>query len=409
MTKSDPSGIIHEQSACSQTQKETAPPEDEINLMDYFMVLWKHKTFIFLATLLPASLVAASLLLMPRCYTATYVYDVRDGLRDEEKDSARNDISGWNLNESNYTMLLSKFYSNTNIRKLSGNLSKNGLEKYIGQLSGDQSKAFIKFEVIPPFLDISKLKVTDPVQLNKLRDMRAQLLNVIISGKSLPDMDKLSSLLRDNIKDILPLYIAQEQLSSFMMDYNARLAEIERGRFTLDMDLKSNHALLDGLKNIPARGLDNKSNNIVLQFDIGSQSLYLPLDYQIQAAESRNLELEEKIKITEEKFKYYTDLLDLNTRILAELDTKLSSDYTAEQFKSFLTGLASGSDKPYLQDYLKFYIRKTENQMALSKPVTEEPKISPLAKETFKKSGVVFAIAFMVSIILSFLHEGLKK
>jgi len=415
--------------------KDGVCPENEIDLIDYFRVLWKRKYFIFLATVLPTLIAVITLFLWPKSYKVTYVYDVRDGVRDGVRDdiggwnlneknydvslsrfySQENltklyDVSGWNLNEKNYGVLLNRFYSEDNLTKLMDKFQKNGLEKYAGQLSSDdQSREFVKFEATPPFLNLSKLTVTDPEQINKIREMEALLLNVTITGKSMQDMYKLSSVVRDNIENTLPLYMAQEQLSTSVRGYNNKLAEIENNRFSLELALKNNDGVLAGLKNVNIGGLDNRPSNIVLQFDIGGQSQYLPLGYQIQAAESKKVELEENIKIKEENYRYYKDLLDLNNKILAELGNKLPSGYTTEQFKSFLISLVAGYEKPQLKDYLNSYIRATENRIAASRPITEKPKIYPIAKGTVKKSGVVFAIAFMVSVFAAFLWEGLEK
>ena len=43
------------------------------------------------------------------------------------------------------------------------------------------------------------------------------------------------------------------------------------------------------------------------------------------------------------------------------------------------------------------------------KPVAEKPGICPIAKGTGKKTGIVFVIAFMLSVFTVFLREGLEK
>ena len=88
-----------------EVQRETNTYEDEINLMDYFLVLWKRKWFIFLASVLPALIVGLAIFLWPRDYKVTYVYDVRE------------DVGSWNLNKKNYDVMLSRFYSEENLSK----------------------------------------------------------------------------------------------------------------------------------------------------------------------------------------------------------------------------------------------------------------------------------------------------
>lgn len=239
--------------------------------------------------------------------------------------------------------------------------------------------------------------------------MKALLLNVVIISGPAEDMYKISSVIRDNIEKMMPLYMTQERLATLIRECNNDLADIERNRFSLELTLKNNNEILAGLKKVNTGISADKQDNIVLQFNVGAQSQYLPLSYQIQAAESKRIGLEENIKANEEKYKYYKDLLDLNNRVIAELNSKLSADYSAEQFKSFLAGLAAGYEKPQLKDHLSAYIRKMENRMSASKPITERPKIYPIAKGTAKKSGIVFVVAFMVSVFAAFLREGLEK
>ena len=52
--------------------------EDEINLIDYFRVIWKCKYLILLGSVLPTLFVWLALFLSPTNYTITYVYDVRE-------------------------------------------------------------------------------------------------------------------------------------------------------------------------------------------------------------------------------------------------------------------------------------------------------------------------------------------
>jgi len=382
-----------------EVRKEADTYEDEISLIDYFLVLWKRKWFIFLASVLPALVVGPAIFLWPRDYKVTYIYDVRE------------DVGSWNLNKKNYDVMLSRFYSEENLSKLIDKFQKNKLAKYAEQLNkdSDQSENIVKFEAIPPFLNLSKLNVTDPNQLDKIRDMQTLLLKVTITGRPAEDIYNASSVIRDNIENVMPLYMVQEQLATLIREYNNNLADIEHDKFSLELALKNNNGILAGLKNVNIGAADSNRTNVTLQFDIGSQMEYLPLNYQMQAAESKRVKLEESIKSNEEKYKYYKDLLELNNRIATELSSKMSSGYSAEQLKLFLAGLVAGYEKPQLKDYLSSYIKKIENRMSASKPITERPKIYPIAKGTVKKSGIVFVVSLMTAVFAAFLLEGLKK
>ena len=389
-----------------EVQGEANTYEDEINLIDYFIVFWKRKYFILMGSVLPALIVGIVFFLLPRNYKATYVYDVRNDVE------FPNDVDSWNLNEKNYNLLISSFYSGGNLNRLIDSLRKNGIEGYAGQISGnnDALSKFVQFEVIPPFLDASKFNVTNPSQLKQIRNIGALLLKLTIIGNPREDIYKISSVIRDNIENVVSLYIVQGQLLTCMMKCNNLLADIENNRFGLGLSLKETNEVLAGLKEVSIRAPISRQDNIVLQFNVGEQSQYLPLDYQIQATESKKVELEGNIRTNQEKYKNYKDLQDLNNRILAELNNKLSSDnYTIEQFKAFLNGLVAGCEEGEMKDFLNSYIRRIDNKIIANKPITEKPEIYPIAKGTVKKSGIVFAVSLMIAVFAAFLSEGLAK
>jgi hypothetical protein len=376
--------------------------EDEIDLIDYFMVLWRRKYFIFLVTILPALIVAVILFFGPRNYRTTYIYGVKSDIRD--------DTRGWGLNEKNYNVLISAFYSDGNLKKITKRLNEIGLEKYDKLLRdrGNRPERFVEFEAKPAFLDLSKSNITNPEILSQIRDMEASLLEVTIIGRPLEDIYKISSAVRYNIENIIPLYIVRQQLLSHIRNYNNILADIESGMFGLRLSLKRDNEILERLKKVNTGISDGKQDNIVLQFDIGRESKYLPLSYQIQAAQSRIIELETRIKADKEKYEYYEELLRLNNKMLAELKDRLSSDYTVEKFIIFLEGLSGGGEQA-LKEYLSSYIKKMENRLLASGPIVGNPQIQPIAKGTIKKSGIVFIIALMIAAFAAFLCEGLEK
>jgi len=155
--------------------------------------------------------------------------------------------------------------------------------------------------------------------------------------------------------------------------------------------------------------LNKPESDIRLQFDVGGRSEYLPIEYQVQTAESRIIQIEETIKGNEKKHEYYKSLLSLNQKLLIEVKSKTLSHDTIQQFHSFLFKLAEKIEKEELKNYLNSYIKKIENRIAVNIPVIENPKVYPVAKGTVKKSAIVFAIALMISVFAAFLLEGLKK
>jgi len=426
-------------------REEAATDEDEINLIDYFKVIWKRKSLILLGSVLPAFIVGLIFFFLPRNYKVTYVYDVRGrsiydvrdrssydvrdrssyDVRDRSlydvrgrsiydvRDQSIYDLSNWNLDEKNYNVLLDRFYSAENIDKIVNKLRESGLDSHAELISRAGArkdvKKFVDFEVWPPYTGLSEVEITEPSELEQIRRLKALLLNMTIIGRPKKDISKISLVIRDNLENVIPVYIAQEHLSSATRQVRANFADIEANSFELQLALKTDKAVLAKLKNIKTPVSDGGASSIALQFDISGKTEYLPVEYQIQATESKTTQLEEKIAANEERYGYYKNLLALNEKLLAELKNKTSSYYTIQQFHSFLTALVDSYESKELKSYLNSYIKRIENRISASAPVTGKPSVFAVAKGTAKKSGIVLAISLMISIFAAFLLEGLQK
>jgi hypothetical protein len=407
--------------------------EDEINLVDYFRVVWKWKSLILLGSVSPALIVGLILFFWPRNYKVTYVYDVKDqsvydfkdqsvydvrgqsvyDVRDQNtyrvKDRGIYDVSNWNLNEKNYTILLNRFYSAENTSKILSKLQESGLTMYAKRINTAGLKNFVNFEVSPPYMDLSKVKETGPFRLQQIRELKAELLNMTVIARPKNDISKISSVIRDNLENVIPIYMVEEQLGSATRILRGEIANIEENSFDLELALKTKKAVSSKLKKIEPGTSDKSETNIALQFDISGKTEYLPVEYQIQAAESEAVRLEEQIVANKERYKYYKVLLTLNKKLSGGLRNKTTSYYTIQQFHSFLTDSAEGYEDRALKGYLNSHIRRIKNRISVSAPVSENPKISSIAKGTAKKSTIVFAIALMISVFAPFLLEGFKQ
>jgi len=389
-------GRINENSAATE-KKDEAYLEDEINLIDYFVVLWKRKTFIFLVTVLPTLIVGITLFLWPRDYKITYTYNVND----------------WNLTEKNCNILINRFYSEENLDKIINKLQEGGLNKYAELIkkTGNNQNALmkvLKIEPVPAYIDLSKT-TTDPEKITQAQKLTAQLIEVSIVGKDKNEFSKMALVIKDNFEKEAPVYTLEEQLAANMRLYRTRMGDIESGRFNLEFELKANKEALEKLKKIKPASPDSAGGNAILQFDIGAKVEYLPVSCQIQAIESKIVELEKQTSTNEQNYNYSSNLLDLEEKILAVLKDKTSPCHTIEQFHSRIVDMAKNCNQQELKDYLNSYIKNIENRISDTVPTTETPRIYPIAKGTAKKSGVVFVIAFMVSVFAAFLREGFEK
>ena len=411
--------------------------EDEINLIDYFLVLWKRKYFVLIGSVLPALIVGLISFSLPKTYKVTYIYDVKEqsvyNVKDQSiydvkdqsvydvkdqsaydiKERSIYDVSNWSLNEKKYRMLLDKFFSKENIDKIVNRLHENGLHRYAEQITKASTteglKKFVYFEVSPPYMDLASAKITDPVELEQIRQLSAQLLNMTVVGRPKNDIPKISLVIRDNLENVISVYTAEQQLTAAARRLRASIVDIEENSFELQLALKTDKTVLAKLKNIKTPVSDKGASSIALQFDISGKTEYLPVEYQIQATKSKITQAEGEIAANEERYGYYKNLLALNEKLLAELKNKTSSYYTIQQFHSFLTALVNSYESKELKNYLNSYIKRIENRISASAPVTEKPNVWAVSKGTVKKSAIVFVIALMLTVFTAFLLEGRKK
>jgi len=402
-------GSLEKDNLPSQPISKDVPEEshfdDEISLIDYFRVVWKHKYLILLGSVLPALLVALILFSWPRKFKTTYVYDVID--------QGIHDVSNWSLDEKNYNVLLDRFYSGENVNKIVSKLRENGLDRYaelMNRAGGKEDlKKLVDFEVLPPYIDLSKVNVLEPAKLGHIRGLKAQLLYMTITARGKNDIPKIGSVIRDNFENVVPVYSIAQSIINAIREYKARMAGVEENRFSHELALKTNKLILGKLKNIKTETSDKTEGNVILQFDVGGKSEYLPLAYQIQAAESKIVELEENIRANQEKYNHYKDLLALNEKLFSELKNNAASHHTIHQVHSCLADLIDSCKTEELRDYLSSYIKKIENRISANIPVVEKPKVCPAPRSTAKKSVIVFAICLMVSTFAAFLSEGSRK
>ena len=371
-------------------------PDEEINLTDYFLVLWKRKWFIFLASVLPALAIGLFLFLQPRDSKVSYTY---------------------NIGEKAFKVLEDKFYSMENLEKLVEKLQKGGFGKYANELAETKTakelKEFISFEISSSsYLEvIRQSEAKDLEELKNIQQVQGILLVMRMEIKAEENIQEIALVCRKNFEQIIPLYSVREELNNKIMSLREQLASIEEERYSSNMQLERKKSTLEKLKNSGSGGTDKLPNDIVLQFGNVGGGAYLPSSYQIQAAETQIINLEEEIVANEEMYRYYGELLNLNEKLFDYIETVMPSYCTLEQFHLFLLDRLAEHNKenPQLLDYLKAYTKRVENKMANAVPLIEKPKVCLVEKGTIKKSGIVFAISLTASVFAALFLEGLKK
>ena len=366
--------------------------EDEIDLIDYFKVLWKWKYFIFLFAALPTFSVFLFYNYSPKDYTITYIYDtwfdkeaskMLSGEFNGIKDSYQTqELPKDKLLEKNRRILLDKFYSQENLDKLAGRLRENGFDEYAQGISKSQIK----------------LEITD------------SLLTLTIIGRPVQDMQKISPIIRDDFEKVIPIYSVREELNSTIARLKAEMANIKENTYSLELELGRKRAILKKMKSLPPSDPNKMPGGIILQInEINQNSEYLPLAYQIQATDVNIIDIEETIEANQEKYNYYNNLISLNEKLLDEVKNKTSSYYTIQEFHSFLVNLMGDYTEKEFTDYLNAYTKRIENLVSIRTPVVEYTRIQSVPKSAVKKSAVSFAALLIIASFIAFLSEAVRQ
>ena len=379
------SGIPNSQPVPTNVQKEAKTHEDEINLIDYFRVLWKRKCFIVLGSVLPALAVGLVIFFGSRSYKVTYIYDIE-------------------LDEKGYKTLLDAFNSAENLDKLTSKLKENGLDKYAQEIGG----AKVQLEVLPSYFEVERS--TNIENMQKVQRVKGTLLTMTIVGKPKKDMQSISSVVRDNFEKVLPVYSIKQGLNSTLVELKAGMAHIDESRFGLELELERKKAISAKLKNLKPADPNRIPSGIVLQFDnMSKNSEYLPLVYQIQVTDANIIDLEESIRANQKMYDYDKRLLSLNERLFDQVRNKTSSYYTIQEFHAFLTNMVNDYEDRELIGYLNAYIKKIENAISTNVPVIGKPRVYMVPKGAVKKAAIVFAVLLLITTFAAFLLEGIKK
>lgn len=355
----------------------------------YLCLLWKRRFLIVGTALLPAVLLALLLSLWPGTYTATFVYERP-------------------LSESRHNVLLRRFYSRENLDKIVRQLQGQGLGDYARRFDRARTERslekLIRFEVSPQYP--RRLQTTDPATSEQIGAFEAALLSVRIAGTSREQVLQAATVVTANLENVLPLYDVRTDLKGSIQQYRILAAEVEDTRFSLMLDLQREQAKLEKLKGVEAATPEAPQGSIVLQFnDVPSSREFLPLSYQIRAVQARIIDLQEQLSSDAEKYRLHLRILDLNDRLLRKIEESLLTDVTLPQFVAFLGEQLPACEDPALADYLRSYLRKTENLALVNTRAGERPVVYPVPRNVAGNSVLAFVGFLMVGLFLAVVLE----
>lgn len=385
-------GVPDKQTVSKNIMGKENIPGDEIDLIDYFRVLWKWKYFILVFSVVPALIIFLIFNFLPKQYQITYIYNARTGKGLPNVFSG--ELEGTNILyknptqsekdmfEMNRTILLDQFYSKENLDKIAAKLKDNDLAVYAQDISKSQIK-----------LEISEASST-----------------LTITGNSEQDVQKISSIVRDNFEQVIPIYAVREELNNTIAALKTGMAGIKKNSFSMELELERKRAILKKMKDLQPSDPNTIPGSIILQINnISQNSEYLPLVYQIQAIDANIITIEETINTNQKKYIYYKNLISINKKLFDKIKNKTSSYYTIQEFHSFLANLMDDYAEENLKDNLNAYTTRIENMISINTPVTDKPSIYPIVIDSVKKSMVSFAVLLIITSFIAFLSEAIQQ
>jgi len=351
-------------------------------MLRYLGLLWRRRFLILFGSLLPALAVGAVLHFWPSTYTATFVYERP-------------------LTESQYNVLLRRFYSSENLEKIADRLGEQGLADYAEKLThmdAEQSlETLIRFSVSPAYP--KRLLTTDPATSELISKFEAPLLHIEITGGSREIVTKVAGVITDNFEKVLPIYDIRNDVQESIRKFTTLAAEIEEKRFALTLDLQQEQAKLEKLEALGEAPSEGAGGNITIQFtDVQESREFLPLPYQRRAVQSKIIDVQAMLDSDTKKYAYYDGVLKLNDRIFQEIERGIPTYYTVEQFFEFLGGEFLECQKDAsVADYMKSYIRKTQNLVQVNTRAGERPVVYPLPKRMVSRAVLTLVVFLMVT------------
>jgi len=364
------------------------PPQDPAGLR-HVRLLWKHRFLILVGSLLPAALLACVVQAWPRRYTTTFVYERP-------------------LMESEYNVLLRRFYSSENLDKIAGRLREEGANGYATKLEGTETEQalekLIRFRVSPAYP--TRLQTTDPTTSEDISKFKAQLLSIEIAGDSDDNMRAVSEVITANFENVLPIYDIRNDLIESIQEFEELAAKIADNRFTMTVELQKETTRLEKLASLADAPAETAQSNVVLQFtEVAESREFLPLPLQRNAVQAKIIDLQETLSSDEEVYRYYLKVLELNGRLLSEIEGKLLVYYTVPEFLAFLNEQLQACQDNTLVDYLRSYIRKTQSLTLVNTRAGEQPIVYPVAKHVLKRGVLALIVSLMIMIFIAVVLE----
>lgn len=344
-----------------------------INLIVYLLILWRHKGLFLFCLFLPMVLLGVTYLLSENDYQSYLRYDIRN----------------WDLTQEDALLLMDRFYANASPVWMVGMSEAEFME--------------VRANIWP------KLKPNSAYR--PAPDNKAEFLEIAFSGGSREHLENKMAVIRRYFEQFVQLYSFRESLLRQEINWRSQITLLEEEIVGMELQIEIQKALFERFSGMSVIG--NEANVfherewIEGQFDLGQKTEFLPISYQIRAAQIRIAQLEEEREGKKVLRSRYDHMLSVIDFLLTEL-CAISSDNTLDRLHDRLVEILNAEKDETTEQFLSSFRRNVENRITSFQLAVPGP-VSLIALDRLRIGFLTLIGALVLSVVVVLLWEGIRS
>lgn len=307
------------------------------------------------------------------------------------------------LDAKSVAIFFGRFYSQDNVQRLSEQLTNSGAPKTASWLNSVNSeelwRSSIDLEVVPGYIDYrnkSNLKITlerswaDNIE--KLEDLKAELLQVNVTGTERTETESCVQAVRANVEQQLALYWVRDELLRQLHHQRMELAGLQR--------LEPHSTWLAEKGALTAESLakiNSPQNSPTIHVELSQvRPDILPVTMQAQYFEAESIRIEHESTFRANMMTLHQLLIALRSDSIKAIDTLLETGGTVQDYLDYCRNLETD---PLVASHLDSDYQYAAALQDNFSPVNPDPLIIREPRGTVAKAAFAFLIGLIGSLL----------
>jgi len=371
----------------------------EIDLSRYVRVIWHRKWLIALGAVLPAVAVGVALSLSPVEQLSESSYNI-------------------SLSVNMFDRVRRVFYSADTLDVICARLKEKGYENYSLKLrqsvrNGGEIgfRYLVAMSAYPKYPDPETMGIRDPKQIETWREMKH---DTIVLTTRVPEGEaglEIALLVREVFETILPLHLFIQTFQHRGLELRDELQTLGESIVAARDFLNTSESRIATLRTISSNTADRAlTEDPVLIAAVVQDDRFLPLNYQIEAAEIERAQRMTNLQQFQRQYQTVTKQLTLQDLVCEGI--RDGNIRTIGECKAYLNQLRSGqsedSMEQYNQEHLAHWLVLADSLMWDGFRLADQPSIYRFAVEKAFFSLVTFGACLFAMIGIVVGIEALK-